>query len=90
MDESGWPWVEDRYWRLVEPGAKLCRHRGCRRPAVAEINRARRGGAYWWAYCPDHLCGRRVVAGRVEVRVHPEILAAERGRLSPPADSEAP
>jgi hypothetical protein len=60
-------WVDDGAWRVCGAGL-LCRFRGCRAPAVAEmLRRGRRGGPHWWAYCGDHtrLYGRRVEGGRV-------------------------
>ena len=74
-DQTNWPWVEeDARWRVLRPWVKkLCRMRGCRAPAVAELDRSHLAkGVYWWAYCPDHLYGRRVVCGKVACQVHPD------------------
>ena len=53
--ETRWPC---RY--IVGPGRKICR-----RPAVAELQR----GFQSWAYCADHLYGRRIRDGIVEVEI---------------------
>lgn len=48
--------------------------RGCGKPAIAELNRARHGKPdNWWAYCAEHMFGRWVEDGRVwQWRVVPE------------------
>lgn len=57
---------EDRRWRAIEPGVvKRCRMRGCECSAVAELNRSHTQQQRWWAYCADHLYGRKVDGGKV-------------------------
>lgn len=77
-------WVPDRQWTTEAAiiAGKRCRrklgkHAMCQRPAAAAL--ARRNG--WWCYCddPDHLYGRRINDGVVEVLVTAESPAAERG-----------
>lgn len=68
-------------WRVVDETeglARRCRagagphHPACGRPSVAAFNRGI-SRAYeprrdcWWHYCLEHLYGRRVRAGHVEV-----------------------
>jgi hypothetical protein len=74
-------WVPDRLW-TTEPeiiDGRLCRMKvgraSCRRPAVAAL--ARSNG--WWCYCAEHLYGRRIENGVVEVEVAAQSPAAERG-----------
>lgn len=67
-------WVADPtlVWHVLTPadGPLRCRSGSgdtrCHRPAVAMLDRARtpRDRA-WWAYCGDHLYGRRLVDGRI-------------------------
>lgn len=81
-------WVEERCWRLMPEGeAQRCRYvegkplRGCGALAVAKLLRvgSRTPRGRWWAYCGEHLFGRRINGDRVEVSVHPDSLAALRG-----------
>jgi len=76
-DREQRPWVPDRDWRvLARDDYKTCRMRGCDRSGVAELNRGIRTSRgkvdSWWAYCSEHLYGRRVEGDRVLVRVHPD------------------
>jgi hypothetical protein len=74
-------WIEDRDWRCVASySGKKCRFRGCAHKAVAEMARQYQGGKrHWWAYCEEHLYGRRVGRDRVETEVSADSLAAKRG-----------
>jgi len=66
-------WVRDAAWRVIPEGvSKRCRRKWCPNPAVAELLR----GNGWWAYCCEHLYGRRVESGVVMVSVHPDSPAA--------------
>lgn len=77
-------WRPDPAWRSVS-GRVLCRRLGglnpanhrvaCQNEAIAEFQRGSRG---WWAYCADHLYGRRIRNGVVEHRV---LVEDEIGRL---------
>lgn len=69
-----WEAVEEGpEWRVVHLRWKwpLCRTKGCRDGAAAELNRGRRSPQgqgrvdSWWAYCPEHMYGRWVEDGRV-------------------------
>lgn len=71
-DGYHWEWeAEDEHWRIGGQGHQ-CRmvegvpRRRCPRPAVARLNRGRRAPS-WWHYCEDHLYGRRIHNGRVEL-----------------------
>ncbi len=63
-------WVRDVRWRLGSQ--KRCRwvvgtpYARCQNQAVAELIRGRGG---WWAYCGEHLYGRRIANGQVEWEV---------------------
>ena len=76
-------WVQDRAWHL--PARKhRCSFPLCSETAVAVLRRRRRiassrFGRADYHYCGDHLYGRRIANGRVEVRVHPDSRAAGRG-----------
>jgi hypothetical protein len=37
----------------------------CGQPAVAWLNRSRGERPIWWAYCEDHMYGRRISNGQV-------------------------
>jgi hypothetical protein len=76
-------WVEDRSWR-VPSRATRCRREQCPNPPVADLLRwtvyqglGRRRTP--WAYCADHLYGRRVEDGKVLCEVEEGSLAALRG-----------
>ena len=80
MDDEQWVWVKDKRWR--ELGApQRCRHIGgspkthC--PNMTNFGLLRSNGV--WAYCEEHMYGRRIREGVVEVRVHPDSPAAKRG-----------
>lgn len=59
---------EDKDWKPTGDG-KLCRMRGCRRPAVLQLNRwkwTNQGRKpMWWAYCDQHTYSRVVWDGVV-------------------------
>ena len=71
-------WVKDLRWRLLPATSILrCRFMGdtprkhCRNLAVAELLRSNG----WWAYCPEHLYGRRITDKGVEIEVSaPDLL----------------
>lgn len=79
-------WVEDRDWRVPSMYGR-CRHTtkggGCPNIPSADLARKayRRTGIAirWYAYCGDHLYGRRIRNGRVEFAVAADSPAAERG-----------
>lgn len=69
-------WVPewDPDWELLGPEVeRRCRFKGCGERAVARMNRGLTRNGYlrelWWHYCPDHLYGRRISDGVLEVRV---------------------
>ena len=82
-------WVEDRAWSLEETTGYPCSFPRCTGPAVAVLARSRLTTSRRTVrchYCGNHLYGRRIANGRVEVRVHPDSPAArgyanETGRL---------
>jgi len=93
MSDEPRVWVEDRNWRLVV-GERRCRYvQGrvfrCPNMAVAELKReyskrfvgctVPRRHVSWWAYCTDHMYGRRIEDGKILTDVHPDSPAAERG-----------
>jgi hypothetical protein len=63
-----WEWVPDRGWQPTFIGQ--CRfvgtkqHVRCQNRAVAKTLR----GLHWWAYCAEHMYGRRLEDGKVLVR----------------------
>lgn len=73
-------WIQDKEWKkLTEP--KSCRHIGgsprthC--PNMADFGVPRSNVV--WAYCEEHMYGRRIRDGIVETEVHPDSPAAKRG-----------
>ena len=58
-DESNW---------LIGGRAYKCRMRGCNKRAAARLRRAHAGGYRWWAYCEDHMYGRRIRNGVIEFK----------------------
>lgn len=76
-------WVEESaHWRLLPShrSQARCRFFGCRAQAVVELQRGSKKKS-WWAYCADHLYGRKIENGKIMCAVHPESPAAERGRI---------
>ena len=80
MEEMKMVWVKDTCWvKLDEP--KRCRSISgspkihC--PNMANFGFPRSNGI--WAYCEEHMYGRRVRDGIVEIKVHPDSPAAKRG-----------
>ncbi len=77
-------WVEDREWRVPSRHLK-CRWGGrwssCPNPPVADLERRTypAGDSQWWAYCGEHLFGRRLRDGKVELAVRRDSPAAQRG-----------
>ena len=73
-------WVPDRDW-LMLGSPKRCRHIGgspkthC--PNLSSWGFPRSNGV--WAYCREHMYGRRIRNGIVEMAVHPESPSAQRG-----------
>jgi len=80
---GGRVWVEDRAWRLLsECEVKKCRQPQCPNHAVASFLRYSPGRkkSFRWAYCADHLYGRKIIEpGVIVVSVDRESEAAERG-----------
>ena len=70
-------WVPDDEWGLLAPSLtpRRCRFMRCRRAAVAAMLRGTRRKT-WWAYCEDHLYGRKIEGGVVLCSVHPDSPAA--------------
>jgi hypothetical protein len=80
-DPDGFVWIPDESWRLVTT-SKNCRQKRCYRDAVAELDRgihtSRGVRPSWWAYCEDHMYGRRIHDGRVWIRLRADSPAAKR------------
>ena len=79
MEELGQVWVKERSWvRLLTP--KRCRSMGkgyivCGKSANYAFMRS--NGL--WAYCEEHMYGRRIRDGIVEVSVSADSPAAKQG-----------
>lgn len=62
-------WVADDGWKFGGDG-HTCRMKGCRRPAIAALQRKRNtkhGSCMnWWYYCDSHLYGRKIEDGVVK------------------------
>ncbi len=76
--ESGIVWVRDNDWVRL-PSPRRCRCRGkdyatCKNSA--EFGLKRRNGL--WAYCEEHMYGRRIRNGIVEVQVWADSPAVEK------------
>ena len=73
-------WVEDRQWRKLDV-PKQCRFLGgsprtkCHNTAAFGLLRS--NGV--WAYCEEHMYGRRIQDGIVKLEVHSDSPAAKRG-----------
>jgi hypothetical protein len=75
-------WVPDLGWRVLGAGeTKRCRQPSCSLPACAEMMRRSyaRKKAYLYAYCEDHLYGRRLENNTILTQVASDSPAAERG-----------
>ena len=73
-------WVRDTYWRkLTKP--KRCRqiggHPKTHCPNMADFGFLRGNGV--WAYCPEHMYGRRIRDGIVEIQVSDDSPGAKQG-----------
>lgn len=69
-------WIKDTHWELLPPEIRRkCRMKGCLNHAVAALRRSNG----WWNYCPEHLYGRRINNGVVEIQVSADSPAARRG-----------
>ena len=83
--ESDRVWIEDRSWRIpLRPIGRTCSFPRCDGEAVAILRRRRRSvdnryGVANYRYCADHLYGRRIHGGRVEMSVSSDSPAAKRG-----------
>jgi len=75
-------WVKDTYWRKLDT-PKRCRdisgHPRTHCPNTAEFGLLRSNGI--WAYCEEHMYGRRIRGGLVEVEVSDDSPAAKRGYI---------
>jgi len=66
-----WEWVPDEGWRIGGDG-RTCRMPRCQKLAVVKMKRRWRGkgmGHQWWAYCADHMYGRKIENGVVVHRI---------------------
>jgi hypothetical protein len=65
-------WIADNDWELLpEHDNRKCAMRGCMAMAVALLRRKHKrfaSGYAWWAYCGEHLYGRKVEDGVVKFR----------------------
>jgi hypothetical protein len=75
-------WVRDDQWVVLaehERAGRYCRwgakpgRAACSRPAIALLRRRHGAGHRWWAYCAEHLYGRRIRDGRVEIDILREV-----------------
>jgi hypothetical protein len=57
-------WIPDDAWKLIDDG-RYCRRPGCGNVAVAALDRKHKRNR-WWAYCADHLYGRKIEGGVVK------------------------
>jgi len=73
-------WVTDTSWRKLDELTQ-CRffggHPKTRCPNNADFGLLRSNGI--WAYCEEHMYGRRIRAGLVEYEVQDDSPAAKRG-----------
>lgn len=63
-------WIADNDWQLVSEQRK-CSMRRCTATADALLRRQHKrfpSGFAWWAYCREHLYGRKVEDGVVKFR----------------------
>lgn len=72
-------WVEDRRWDTPSLYQKCRRGSWCHNPPVADLKRRRSHGWAWWAYCADHLYGRKLINGKVMIQVRLGSRSALRG-----------
>ena len=79
-------WVKDTSWMLLGRETSVqCRmlkgaphkRKWCPNTAVAQFRRSNG----WWAYCADHLYGRRIAGDHIEVSVSADSPAALRGAV---------
>lgn len=76
-------WVPDTTF-IVDNSGEKCRDRKCAKKPVARFRRGvvgRQGSGWWWC-CEDHLYGRRLNNGVVEIQVAASSPAALRGYVS--------
>lgn len=79
-EAEGWVWVRDDGWEYPSDG-RTCSMIRCQNTSVATMLRR----AYYrdhsqtrrYHYCADHLYGRRIHDGQVEILVHPDSKRAK-------------
>lgn len=74
-DVESWAvWIpEGEDWRLIpSERVRRCARPWCPTTAIVELNRGpfrRDRRDAWWAYCAEHMYGRRIIADRIYVKV---------------------
>lgn len=82
MDDEQRVWVKDRQWEKLQM-PKICRFYGgypryrCHNKAEFALRRS--NGL--WAYCLEHMYGRRIRDGIVELEVAADSPTAKRGYI---------
>lgn len=65
-------WVDDDDWKILsEQDSRKCSMRRCTATAIAMLRRKHKrfaSGFAWWAYCGQHLYGRKIENGVVKYR----------------------
>lgn len=80
MEDEKTVWVKDTQWVKLEAPRSCRRIDGSPRthcPNMAKFGLMRSNDV--WAYCEQHLYGRRIRDGVVEFKVRPYTIAAKQG-----------
>lgn len=82
MDNEERVWVRDTRWEKLQV-PRICRFYGGhpRHRCYNKAEFALRRSNGLWAYCPEHMYGRRIRNGIVELDVHPDSRTAKRGYI---------
>jgi hypothetical protein len=78
--QEGYVWVKDTEWKKLDYPMRCRRMLGNPRKVCCKetLYALRRSNGYW-AYCSDHMYGRRIRDGIVEIQAHPNTKAAKQG-----------
>jgi hypothetical protein len=72
-------WVKDTSWVYLDQPKKCRRMIGKYRVCGGESRYAFKRPNGYWAYCQEHMYGRRIFNGIIEIQVSKDSISAKRG-----------